>query len=84
MLVYGVSTCLTCISSRDVTYVLLVVLALIARQVGTDLSSNTSAVANLDAGDLVANLDNLSDNLVSYAKRKRDLLSPSTGDGVDI
>jgi hypothetical protein len=71
-------------SSKAITYVLLVVLALVASQVGTNLSSNTSTVANLDAGDLVADLDNLSDNLVSYAERKRNLLSPSTGDGVDI
>jgi hypothetical protein len=64
--------------------VLLVVLALVAGQVGTNLSTNTSAISNLDASDLVANLDDLSDNLVSYAERKRDVLSPSTGDGVNI
>jgi hypothetical protein len=69
---------------RDIAHVLLVVLALVASQVGTNLSTNSSTVANLDAGDLVADLDDLSDNLVSYAERKRDLLSPSTGDGVDI
>jgi hypothetical protein len=57
---------------------------LVAGQIGTDLSTNTSAVADLDAGDLVSDFDDLSDDLVSYAERKRDILSPSTGDGVDI
>ncbi|CAI9626784.1 unnamed protein product [Alternaria burnsii] len=64
--------------------ILLVVLALVAGEIGTDLSTNTGAVSDLDASDLVTNLDDLADNLVSYAKRKRKLLSPSSSDGVDI
>ena len=64
--------------------VLLVVLALVAGEIGTDLSTNTGAVSDLDASDLVADLDYLADNLVSYAKRQRELLAPSSGDGVDI
>jgi hypothetical protein len=64
--------------------VLLVVLALVAGKIGANLSTDTSAVSNLDAGDLVTDLDNLADNLVSYAERKRKLLSPSSGNGVDV
>ena len=64
--------------------VLLVGLAVVAGKIGANLSTDTSAVSNLDAGDLVTDLDNLADNLVSYAKRKRKLLSPSSSDGVDI
>jgi hypothetical protein len=64
--------------------VLLVVFALVASQVGTDLSTNTGTVTDLNASDLVSDLDDLSDDLVSYAERKRDLLSPTTSDGVNI
>jgi hypothetical protein len=64
--------------------VLVVVLALVASEVGTNLSTNTSAVANLELSNLTANLDDLSDDLVSYAERKRDVLSPSASDGVYI
>jgi hypothetical protein len=64
--------------------VLLVGLAVVASQVGTDLSTNTSAVSDLDLGDLGADLDDLSDDLVSYAERKRDVLSPSASNGVDV
>jgi DNA-binding MarR family transcriptional regulator len=64
--------------------VFLVVLALVASKIGTDLSTNTSAVSNLDAGDLVADLDDLANNLVSYTERQRELLAPSSSDGVDI
>ena len=64
--------------------VLLVGLAVVAGQVGANLGTNTSAVANLDLCDLGADLDDLADDLVSYAERKRDVLSPSTGDGVNV
>lgn len=64
--------------------VLLVRLAVVASQVGANLSTNTSAVANLNLGDLGADLDDLADNLVSYAERKRNVLSPSASDGVDV
>jgi hypothetical protein len=64
--------------------VFLVVLALVTSKVGADLCTNTSAVSNLDAGDLVADLDDLANDLVSYAERQRELLSPSSSDGVDI
>lgn len=50
--------------------VLLIVLALIAGQVGANLSANTGTVANLDLGDLGSDLDDLTNDLVSYAERK--------------
>jgi hypothetical protein len=52
--------------------VLLVVLALGAGEIGTDLSADTRAVTNLDLCDLGADLDNLANDFVSNAKRKRD------------
>jgi hypothetical protein len=64
--------------------VLLVRLAVVAGKIGADLSTNTSAVTNLNLGDLGADLDNLADDLVSYAERQRNVLSPSTSDGVDV
>lgn len=64
--------------------VLLVVLALVAGKIGANLGTGTGAVANLDLGDLGSNLYNAADNLVSYAERQGDVLSPSTGDGVNI
>jgi hypothetical protein len=64
--------------------VFLVVLALGACKIGTNLSADTRAVTNLDLGDLGADLYDLSDNLVSNAEGKGDLLSPSSADGVDI
>jgi hypothetical protein len=64
--------------------VLHVVLAVVACEIGTDLSSNTNAVSNLDLGDLAANLDGLADDLVSNAERKGNIFSPSSGYGVDI
>jgi hypothetical protein len=64
--------------------VLLVVLALVAGEVGTNLGTDSGAVANLNAGYLVADLYDFSNDLVSYAKRKWNLLSPSTGDGVNV
>lgn len=64
--------------------VLLVRLAVVAGKIGTNLSTNTSAVTNLNLGDLGADLDNLADDLVSYAERQRNVFSPSTSDGVDV
>jgi hypothetical protein len=62
----------------------LVRFAVVACQVGTLLSTNTGAVANLELGDFRTNLDNLANDLVSYAERQRNVLSPSAGDRVDI
>lgn len=64
--------------------VLLVILAVVAREVGTDLGTDTGAIANLYVLDCGADLDNFADNLVAHAKRKRDVLAPAAGDGVDI
>jgi hypothetical protein len=64
--------------------VFLVVLALVASKIGTNLSTDSGAVSDLDSGDLVTNLDDLANNLVSYAERQRKFLSPSSSDGVDI
>lgn len=64
--------------------VLLIGLTLVASKIGTDLSTNTSTVANLDVLDLAADLDDLADDFVAYAERKRDVLSPSSGDGVNV
>lgn len=52
--------------------VLVVVFALLASKVGANLGTNTGAVTNLDPGDLVADLDDLANDLVSYAERKGD------------
>lgn len=64
--------------------VLVVTLALLASKVGANLSTNTGTVANLDLGDLAADLDDLANDLMSYAERKRNVLSPPSGDGVNI
>jgi hypothetical protein len=64
--------------------VLLVVLALVAGKIGTDLGTGANPVANLELGDLRSDLNDAANNLMSYAERKRDILSPSTGDGVNI
>lgn len=50
--------------------VFLVVLALWAGKVGANLSTNTGTVANLDPGNLAADLDDLANNFVSYAEGK--------------
>ena len=52
--------------------VLVVVLALLASKIGANLGTNTGAVANLDPSDLVADLDYLANDLVSYAEGKRN------------
>lgn len=64
--------------------VLLVGLAVVASKIGANLGTRTDAVANLVLGDLVSDLDNAANDLVSYAKGKRDFLAPSTSDGVNI
>ena len=64
--------------------VFLVVLALVASKICANLGTRTSTVTDLDLGDLGPDLDNTTNNLVPYAERKRDVLSPSTGDSMDI
>jgi hypothetical protein len=50
--------------------VLLVGLAIVARKVGTNLSSNTNSVSNLNVLNLRTDLNGLANNLVAYAKRE--------------
>jgi hypothetical protein len=50
----------------------------------TNLRANTSAVSNLDLGDFGSDFDDLANDLMSYAEGKGNVLSPSTGDGVNI
>jgi hypothetical protein len=64
--------------------ILLVVLALGAGEIGTNLSADTRAVTNLDLCDFGADLDNLTNDLVSDAEGKGNLRSPASTDGVDI
>lgn len=64
--------------------ILLVGLAIVAREVGTNLSSNTNSVSNLDVLDLKADLDSFANDLVAYAKRKRNILIPPASNGVNI
>jgi hypothetical protein len=64
--------------------VLIVALALWATHAGLNLSSNTNAVSDLAGGDVLANSDNLSNDLVSNADRSGGELTPSSGDGVNV
>jgi hypothetical protein len=64
--------------------VLLVGLAVVASEISADLSPDTGAVADFEVLDLGANLNNLADDLVAYAERERDIVSPSSSDGVNI
>lgn len=48
-----------------------------------DLSTDTNSVAFLEPGDLVTNLEDLSNNLVADTERKRSI-TPSTSDGVNV
>jgi hypothetical protein len=63
--------------------VLVIALALLALQTRPDLSANTHAVSDLDAGDLVADLDSMANDLVANADRKRNF-APAPVDGMDI
>jgi len=66
------------------TVVLIIRLAVLALQAGRDLGADTYAVANLDASRaLVADLDSLADDFVTYAERHWGL-SPAAVDGMDI
>ncbi len=58
-------------------------LANLALQTGPDLCSNTHSIAFCDGGDLRANFDSFSYNLVPNAEREIGL-APSTSDGVNI
>ena len=64
--------------------VLLVGLAVVAGKIGANLSTGSHTVANLVLGDLGSDLDDAANDLVSYAQGKGNVVSPSTGDGVDV
>ena len=64
--------------------VLLVGLAVVAGKIGANLSTGSHTVADLVLGDLASDLDDAANDLVSYAERERNVLAPSTGDGVDV
>lgn len=64
--------------------VLLVGLAVVAGKIGANLSTRSHTVADLVLGDLTSDLDDAANDLVSYAERKRNVLAPSTSDGVDV
>lgn len=64
--------------------VLLVGFAVSAGQIGRDLGAHASAIANLEVLHILADLDDLADDFVADAERKRDIGAPATGDGVDV
>jgi hypothetical protein len=64
--------------------ILVVRFAVRAGQIGRDLCTNTSTIADLKPGDLRSNFDDLADNLVSYTQRERNVLAPATGDRVNV
>ena len=92
--------CTVCVDGVGAV-VLLVSLAVVAGQVGTNLSTNTdwivvnmvclqielwterTSVADLAVRDLVADLDDLANDLVANAKRKGSV-TPTSSDGVKI
>lgn len=62
---------------KILTVVLLVCLAVHAGKIGSDLSSYTDPVANLDGSDFASDLDGLSNNFVSDTDWKRNLAPPT-------
>lgn len=66
------------------TVVFIIRLAILALQTGRDLGADAYAIANLDASRaLVADLDSLADDFVTYAERHWGV-SPATIDSMDI
>ena len=65
------------------TVVLVVRLAKLALQTGTDLSTNTNTVSNLDGCHLVADFDSLADDFVTDTDWER-AFAPAASDGMDI
>lgn len=62
---------------------LLVSLANIASQVGPDLSTDTNTVADLDGGDILADVNGLANNLVTDTDGSR-AVTPAASDSVDL
>ncbi len=65
------------------TVVLVVRLAKLALQTGTNLSTNTNTVSNLDRCYLVTDFDSFADNFMSNADWER-AIAPAASDGMDI
>ena len=63
--------------------VLVVRLAKLALQTGTNLSANTDTVSNLDRCYLVTDFDSFADNFMSNADWER-AITPAASDGMDI
>lgn len=65
------------------TVVLVIRLAKLAVQAGTDLSANTDTVSNFHGCDLVANFDSLADNFMTDADWEW-AVAPTTIDSMNI
>lgn len=65
------------------TVVLVVRLAKLAFQAGTDLSAHTNAVSNLDCCHLVADFDSLADDFMADADWK-GAITPTASDGMNV
>ncbi len=65
------------------TVVLVVRLAKLALQTGTNLSANTDTVSNLDRCYLITDFDSFADNFMSNAYWERTI-APAASDGMDI
>lgn len=63
--------------------ILVVAVALLALEARADLGSDSSPVADLELGDLGANLSDLADDLVPWDDGERGL-APTAGDGVQV
>ena len=63
--------------------VLIVGLAELALQTGTDLGANTNTVSNFDRCHLIADFDRLANDFMTNADRER-AVAPSASDGVHI
>lgn len=63
--------------------ILLVGLAVVASEIGSDLSTDTNAVSDFDVLHLASDLDGATNNFVADAKRKRNL-APTAGDRVNV
>lgn len=65
------------------TVILIIRLAKLALQTGTDLSANTNAISNLDGCHLVADFDSLANDFMTDTDGER-AVAPTASDGMDI
>lgn len=71
------------LNTKVMHLLLLVRLAILTSQIGSDLSTNSYAVTNFDVLYCFADSDGSADNFVANTDWKRGF-TPPTGDGVDI